>query len=92
MNGQNGQWMPSRREQRILWWLRLVTRYVVGVGGLTWALATNHIEAVLLMVLGALATSTDVFAVAKDLISAAREEARDRATEGEKRNQDLSNP
>lgn len=55
-------------------WLRRLMRYGVGGGGLVWAMATNHLEPVLLLVLGAIATSTDVARFAVDLIRAAREE------------------
>lgn len=76
MNGNGRDWGPSPREQHLLWYLRLITRYVVGVGGLVWAMLTNHLEPVLLMILGAVATSTDVLMFAKDLFSAAREESK----------------
>ena len=68
------KWKPSPREEHFLWYLRLVTRYGVGVGGLIWAIVTNHLSPVLLMVLGALATATDVAMVVRDLIIAAKQE------------------
>lgn len=76
MSGDGRDWGPSPRELRLLWYLRLITRYVVGVGGLVWAMLTNHLEPVLLMILGAVATSTDVLVFARDLFLAAREESR----------------
>ena len=76
-----GSWKPSRHEERLLWYLRLLSRYGVGVGGLVWALATRQTDTVLLMVLGALATSTDMFTVARDLIRASRDQERERNRE-----------
>lgn len=76
MNINGNDWGPSPREQHLLWYLRLITRYIVGVGGLVWAMLTNHLEPVLLMILGAVATSTDVLMFARDLIRTAKEENR----------------
>ena len=41
-----------------------------------WAMLTNHLEPVLLMILGAVATSTDVLMFTRDLVKAAKEESR----------------
>lgn len=72
----NGGWGPGPRELHLLWYLRLTTRYVVGVGGLVWAMVSDHLEPVLLIILGAVATSTDVLMFARDLISAAKEDVK----------------
>lgn len=61
-----------------------MTRYLVGVGGLVWAMVTDHLDPILLMILGAVATSTDVLLFAKDLIKVAKEESQDLARERER--------
>lgn len=69
------EWKPATpKELKVERWLRRAMRYGVGGGGLVWAMATDHLEPVLLLVLGAIATSTDVAKFAIDLIRAAKEE------------------
>ena len=68
-------WRPSQNEQRILWYLQVIMRYVVGGGGLGWeAIADKFHEPIALLVFGALASSTDVYGFVRDLIKTAREE------------------
>lgn len=77
MSERGRDWGPSPRELHLLWYLRLITRYGVGVGGLIWAMLTNHLEPVLLMILGAISTSTDALLFTRDLLRAITEEGRD---------------
>jgi len=85
----NGEWMPSRGEQRLLFWLRRIMRYGVGGGGLIWAMVTDHLEPVLLFVLGAVATSTDILKFAADLFKAAKEEEKVLERTIERRSEEL---
>lgn len=69
-------WKPSRPEQRLLWWLQMLLRFAVGGGGLVWELLVDRLRnPVALLVFGTLATSTDVFGFARQLIRQARENA-----------------
>ena len=67
-------WQPSAREQRIVYWLQVLTRYVIGGGGLLWCLTVNHLQnSLALVIFGALATSTDVLYFARTLIKEAHD-------------------
>jgi len=94
MSNEQQGWIPSQREQRVLWWLRLTMRFVVGGGGIVWALLTDHLDPVLVLVLGALATSTDVLSFARELVVTAREDMRvaDEAALHDRRHADESDP
>lgn len=67
-------WVPSPREQRVLWYLQVLMRYIVGGGGLTYTAIFQKFNPFGLLVFGALATSTDVFGFVRTLIKQARAE------------------
>ncbi len=66
-------WKPSRGEQRALFYLQMLMRYVIGGGGLVWELTVDKLHnSIALLVFGALATSTDMIFFARTLIRQAR--------------------
>lgn len=68
-------WKPSRTEQRLLWWLKLLMRYPIGGGGVIYSVFVRP-DALAILVFGAIATSMDVGQLAVMLFRAAREESR----------------
>ena len=70
-----GRWRPSRAEQRILWYLQVLMRYVIGGGGLIYELLIDRLhDQLALVVFGLLATSMDVFGYVAALVKQARQE------------------
>ena len=68
-------WRPGPNEQRALWYLQAILRYPIGGGGLVWeAVVDNFRDPIALLVFGAIASATDVFGFARDLIRTAQEE------------------
>lgn len=68
-------WKPSRREQRLFWWIKLVNRMIGGAGVMYTTLL--HADPIGMLVFGAMATSMDMGQFVVLLFRAARDEARE---------------
>lgn len=65
----------SRRQQAVDYYLRSFMRYVVGGGGLIWEVLIDKLHnSLAIIVFGALATSTDMVTLIKDLVVQAKTE------------------
>jgi len=68
-------WTPSPREQRLLWWLQMLLRFVVGGGGIVWELLVDSgRNPLVLLTCAVLASSLDVFKFVKQVLQQARSE------------------
>lgn len=69
------RWRPRPWESEVEWYLRILTRYVVGVGGLVWETVADDLRnSIALLTFGAIATSTDVIGHVRDLIRDAHDQ------------------
>ena len=75
MTDERKIWIPSHRDQEILWWLRVAMRYGIGGGGIVWETVVDNLHnTVAFLVFGTLASATDVLSFVRALVRDAQEQ------------------